>query len=250
MNLSNIVPTAIKMVKSNAPEILTALGVSGVATTAYLAGKASYEAHALIVRSETTGGTAGDPKERFKERAKLTWKLYIPATVSGAVTVGCIIGASRGNSKRTAAAVTAYSITERAFTEYKEKVVEQIGKGKEEKIRDEIAQDHVNKNPASSQILMMGKGHVLCYEMYTGRYFKSDMESLRKAVNDINAVALREMYVSLEDFYDIIDLPHTSASDKVGWDFERPMELIFSTVLSEDGEPCLAFEYKGMKPLK
>ncbi len=63
------------------------------------------------------------------------------------MTIVCIVGSSKAGGRRTTAAVAAYSLTERAFSEYKEKVVEQIGKGQEQKIRDEIVQDQVDKKP-------------------------------------------------------------------------------------------------------
>lgn len=186
-----------------------------------------------------------------KEKAKIVWKLYIPAGISGALTVGCIIGASKANGRRTTAAVTAYSLTERAFSEYREKVVEQIGKGKEQTIRDDLAQERVSKNPqGSKEVVIVGTGHILCCELFTHRYFRSDMETLRKAQNDINVRVVNDIYVSLDEFYELVGLSNTSNSNNLGWDSNKLMELIFSTVLAEGGEPCLAFEYNYTKPLR
>lgn len=238
-----------KLLKSNSPEIFTALGVTGVVTTAYLAARASFKARDIIEANESETGVNTNRKEQISERTKLVWKLYIPAASSGMVTVGCIIGASKANGRRTAAAVTAYSLGERAFSEYREKVAEQIGKGREQKIRDDIVQDHISKRPPSREVVVIGSGHVLCCELTTMRYFRSDMETLRKAQNDINAKIVRELYVTLNEFYDIFGLAHTSNSDIFGWNSDKLLELQFSTVLSEGGEPCLAFEYNYLKPL-
>ncbi len=250
MKPSDIFANTLKTLKSNAPEIFTALGVSGVVTTAYLTAKAAFKASDVIRESEAEHGFATDKKENFKIRTKLVWKLYIPAGVSGALTIGCIICSSKANGKRTAAAVTAYSLTERAFSEYKEKIVEQIGEGKEQKVRDELAQERVNKTSGSQEIIVVGKGHVLCCELFTNRYFRSDMETLRKAQNDINMRVVNHHYVTLDEFYDLIELPYTSNSSHFGWDADKLMELIFSTVLGVGGEPCLAFDYNYTKPLK
>lgn len=239
MQLSNIINTATNTVKGNAPEILTGLGVAGVATTAYLTGKASYR----VARDEDA-----DPHASNKEKFKRHWKKYVPATISGAVTVTCIIAAAKTSSKRTAAAVTAYSVVEKAFTEYREKVVEQIGENKEQKIRDEIAQERVSKNPPTQVIIT--PGNVLCCELYTHRYFESDMDTLLKAKNNINHLVNTEMYVSMDEFYDMIGLAHTAVSGELGWNYEKLMELEFSTVLSEDGRPCIAFLYNYVKPLR
>lgn len=242
MNVRVLIDRALKATKSNSPEILTALGVTGVLTTAYLTAKASFKASSKL--SEEA------PDMPTKEKIQKVWKFYIPAGVSGGLTIGCVVCASRASLRRTGAAVAAYSITERAFTEYKEKVVEQIGKGKEQKLRDELAQEQVSKNPpSSSQVIIAGSGHVLCCELYTKRYFRSTYEDLRRAENNINQLINQTYRVSLSEFYDLIDMPYTSQSSLIGWESDKLMELQFSTVMSEEGEPCIAFDYNYVKPL-
>lgn len=254
MNLSNIFAQTIKTIKSNAPEILTALGVTGVVTTSYLTAKASFKASKAVdedPRGKVIAGIFYKEELTTKEQVQLVWKLYIPAGVSGALTIGCIIVSARATQRRTTAAITAYSITERAFSEYREKVIEELGKGKEQKIIDGLAQEQVTKTlPGSREVIIAGSGHVLCCELFTHRYFRSDMETLRKAQNDINVKVVNDLYVTLDEFYDVIGLPHTANSSNLGWDSNRLMDLEFSTVLSEEGEPCLAFDYNYTKPLK
>lgn len=242
----------LQLVKANSPEILTAGAVTGVVTTSYLVSKASFRAYRVILEDERVSGASDDPKQRLKENAKSVWKLYIPASISGVVTIGCIIGASHATGRRTAAAVTAYSLTEKAFAEYREKVVEQIGKGKEEKIRDTIAQEKVDKNPlGSKEVIILGSGQIMCCELYTGRYFRSDMEMLKRSLNELNSKIINTVFgVTLSDWYDIVGLNHTTNSDNLGWDSDKLMDLRFTTVLTDEGEPCLAFEYNYIKPVR
>lgn len=253
MNLSNLIPNMSNIFKDNGPEILTAIGVTGVVSTAYLASKASVKAHELI-EDDMEANKAARPlfvhTPTRKETFQLTWHLYIPVVLSGVGTIACIIIASKGNAKRTAAAVTAYSVTEKAFSEYKEKVVEQLGKGKDQKVQDAIAQDQVRLNPpTSNEIIILGNGTVLCCELYTGRYFESDMESLRKAMNEVNRWLISNRKATLNDFYDEIGLPYTDASGKLGWLDDEFMDLIFSATLTENDKPCMTFSYNYVKPL-
>lgn len=252
MNLSSIFGNGLKLIKSHSPEILTALGVSGLITTSYLASKASFKA-AEVIDHEQYILDLEDKSHPLdnKEKAKLVWKLYIPTVISGTVTIGCIVMASKSHSRRTTAAVTAYSLTEKAFSEYKEKVVEHIGKGKEQKVRDEIAQDKVTRafESCSNEVFIFEDGEVLCCELATGRFFKSEMELLRRAENEINAKVVNLLYVTLDDFYDLVGLNHTSMSDKHGWDSAKLMKLEFTTTLSPNNKPCLAFDYNYTKPI-
>lgn len=238
--LTILLKRTANVVKSNSPVILTALGVSGTVTTAYLANRAGYR-HARRIGEE-----AADLSPR--EEAELVWKLYIPTGVSGAFTIGCIIAASRAGSRRAAAITAAYSISEKAFSEYKDKVIEKFGETKEQQVRDDVAQDRVNKDPIQPIIVTTG-GDVLCHEQYTGRFFKCDMESLRKAENKINAQMIREYQATLSDFYYLIGLPPTQYSTELGWNSDKLMSLYFSTVLDPDNRPCLSFEYNYVRPL-
>lgn len=226
----------------NSPAILTALAISGTITTAFLAARAAY-ASAEVLSEESP------PPETTQDKAKLVWKLYIPPVVSGVATIGCITAITHVGIKRTAAMATAYTVTEQAFQDYREKVIEELGAKKEQKIRDEVVQDKILANPPNKEIVISGPGNVLCCELFTGRYFNSDMHTLQKAQNEVNALIVQQVYVTLDDFYDRVGLSHTSNSDMLGWDSDKLMELKISTVLTEDGRPCLAFDYNYTKRL-
>lgn len=246
LSLPGLFNKATKMAKSHSPEIFTGFGVAGVITTSYLTGRAAYQSAELLSGSDVPE----DRTERIKEQVKQTWRLYVPAGISGAVTITCIIAGARSSGQRTAAAVAAYSLIEKGFSDYREKVVEQIGANKEEKIRDELAQERINRtHEGSHEVVVLGGGRVLCCELYTDRYFRSDMEILRKAINTINHRINNQLYVELEEFYDLIGLSNTSHSRNVGWDSDKLMDLIFSAVITPGGEPCLAFDYNYVKPI-
>lgn len=240
MNISGFITDLGKQVKANSPELLAALGITGVVTTSYLTAKAAVK----VATDEDA-----DPHASTKEKIKKYWKVYVPAGISGVLTAGAIVGSTQASGRRTAAAITAFSVTERAFAEYKEKVVEQIGKNQEQKVRDKIVQERIKELPASNQVVFAGTGHVLCCEMFTERYFRSDAETLKKVENAINARIESDMYVMLSEFYDLLGLPHTSQSDYVGWE-GKPMELRISAVLAENKEPCLGFDYSYIVPLR
>lgn len=243
MKIPTLVHEIHKTVRDNSPSILTALGVSGAIGTAYLTGVASWRASRRM--------SEGPPIETLSNReiVEEVWDLYIPPVVSGAVTVACIIGANHISSKRAAAAYSFAVVTEKAFTEYREKVYETLGDRKEKAIRDEIAQERVLANPPSGQVIISGSGTVLCYEMFTGRYFESDMETIRKAENTVNSKIIHELYATLNDFYHLVGLPHTSESGNLGWDSDKLLVLEYTTTMSEDSRPCLAFSYNYTKPL-
>lgn len=245
MSLGVVFRSIGQVVRDNSTTILTALGASGVLTTAYLASRASVKASQTIALEQQRLDLEekSHPLEK-KEKVQLVWKLYVPTVVSGTTTIACIIFANKLGLKRTAAAYSLLSISERAFVEYKDKVVEQIGEKKEKTVRDEIAKDRMASSPV---VIVGGQGGVLCYEMHTGRYFMSDIESLRKAVNAINFKTRSENEAYLSDFYYMVGLEDTSYSHSSGWTADKMLELHFSTQMSKDDRPCACFEYNYLK---
>lgn len=254
MDIAKLAKRFEKLVTDNSPAILTVIGVTGTLTTAYLTGKASFKAAQIIEENEPTIGVRRNPVTNdvemdrepldIKEKTELVWKLYIPAAGTAVMTVACIIAANRIGTRRAASLAAAYSLSQNAIAEYREKVFEKVGERKEQAFRDELAQERVNKNPPSNnEVIIAGGGNVLCHDEFTGRYFTSDMQSLRKAWNDVNHQVLNSYYASLTDFYDLIGLPKTSSSDEVGWNSDKLLELKFSAVMTEDDQPCISIDF-------
>lgn len=234
MSLSQVAKKFEKLLTDNSPVLLTSVGVAGTIATAVLTGKASFEAAQILNETE--------PLEP-KEKVELVWKLYIPPVIVGAGTVSAIVLANRIGTRRAAAMAAAYTISEKAYAEYREKVVEKLGEAKEQEVRDEIAQQRVNANPPNNEVIIVDNGDVLFLESYTGRYFKSSMETVKKALNDTNYQMYSDMYASLGDFQQRIGLPRTSLSEEVGWTVEDKIEIEFSATLTEDQRPCIVMNY-------
>ena len=240
MNWHALVKSAQRLAVNNSPAIMTAIAVGGTLSTAFLAARAGYKAAEHLERGAVHPQDL-TPKEKFEE----TWKFYIPAVATAALTVSAVICANRISSRRVAAFAAAYSVLERTSDEYRAKVTEKLGERKEQAIHDEIAQERVRRDPVTSrEVIITGNGKVLCYDDYTGRYFESDMETLRKAQNDINDQIINDHYASLSDFYDCIGLPQTGVSDAVGWNLDKRLELHFSTTLSDDNRPCIVVTFE------
>ena len=238
------------LLDAHSPTLLTAVGVSGTVVTSVLTGRATFKAADIILQEQIAkdenfeGADLKDTGLTKTEKVKLVWKLYIPPVVSGALTIASIITANKISSTKIAALTVAAGVSERAFQEYKDKVIEKLGEKQDEKIRDEVAQDRVNANPPrSGEVLIAGSGDVLCYDMLTGRYFHSTVEDLKRAENRINYELVHYMSASLSMFYEEIGLPPTPYTDSVGWNMNNHMEIKLSTVMSPDNRPCIAVDF-------
>lgn len=252
-NLSQIVKSVRATLTQHSPEILTGIGIASMVTTTILAVRATPTALKILEDAASEKEDWVDVKPDItdlpkifpvKETFVLTWKCYIPAAVTFVTGVGCIIGASSVNVRRNAALATAYTLSETALKEYKEKVIETIGEKKEQVVRDSIAKDHIEKNPIGrNEIIVTGKGSTRCYDCISGRYFESEIDNIRKAENELTRQILVDNYASLNDFYDLIGLSPISLGDDLGWNIDKKPEIYFSAQLSDDEEPCLVVNY-------
>jgi hypothetical protein len=249
--IADLAKNAGSFLSNNSPVILTGIGAAGVLTTAFLTGKATFKAAEILRAEEDDGIVWKDGLEGVKQKAKIIWPEYVPAALVAGASIGCVIGATAIGGRRQAALVSAYTITQTAFKEYKDKVIEQIGAVKEQKVQDELASDRVERHtPDSKEIVFTGLGEILCYESFSGRYFKSDIESIRRAQNNINELIINgEGSASLNDWFSEIFLPHIKAGEEVGWNLDNLIEVVFTTKMAEpyDGQPaqpCCVIDYR------
>lgn len=233
--------------KQHSPEILTGIGIAGMITTAVMAVRATPKALSLIEEREI------EENKRLskREKARTSWKCYVPSVIVGGASAACLIGGQSMNLRRNAALAAAYTVSEAALKEYQEKALEVVGEKKEQAIRDAVAKEKITKNPVSeTKILYTGHGDTLCYDAWSGRYFKSDIEVIRRAAHELNDQMRSDNYISLNEFYGAIDLGETKMGDILGWNVEKGyIQLVFSSQLAGDNTsfpstPCLVVDFR------
>lgn len=236
--LVNVWKNTQKALKKHSPEILTGIGIAGMIATTVTAVKATPKALRMIDAKEIEE----DRRLSTKEAIAVSWKCYVPAAITGIFSTACLIGASSVNVHRNAALATAYTISETALKEYKEKAVEVVGEKKEQAIRDAVAKEQLEKaNIKERKFIPTGKGETPCFDPLTNTCFKSDMETLRKAENTLNKQMRDDMVITVNEFLQEIGLEPCDASigENLGWEIDRGyIELDFSSQLV-DGVPYL-----------
>lgn len=243
--INNFIKNTKSFLGKHSPEILTGIGVAGMITSTVLAVKATPKALVLLEEARTNEDGTLEDKLTIVETVKVAWKPYAPAIAVGIASISCIIGASRVNYKRNAALATAYALSERTLINYRDKVIETLGEKKEKEVRDKISQDEIDKKPiSSSQVIITPKGNTLFMDSITGRYFRSDLDSIKKAVIELNMEISHQNYISLNEFYSNIGLDRISNGDNLGWNIDNGyVEIDYSTCLADNDEPCIVIDY-------
>lgn len=243
------IPAANKMVHNiqafvnrNSAQILAGVGIGCSIGAVGFAVKGTIKAVDIVRDLEKEKGE----KLTKKEIVKATWKQYAPAVGLVAVGTGCMIGSVNVSMRKLATMSAAYAMSEKSFKEYKDKAVDLIGENKEEEIRGAIAQDHINENPPSDPLVLNGtNGGTLCLDLYSGQYFWSDADTIRRTVNELNNELVHDFYISLNDYYVRLGMNEVKDGNDLGWNIVNGdlMGVEFTTELGPGNQPVLVVDF-------
>lgn len=246
MNIQKILSDTVHILRANAPLILTSAAVAGVVSTTVLAVRATPQALRDIwdAEQDLTVDDHRTTRQKAIDRTKVTWKLYLPAALSGAATITAIIAAHTTHAKRHAALVGLYALSERTFREYRESVEEVTDSKVVERIKEKVAERKIEEvDKEFEESVDPDVGEVLCYDAYSGRYFKSNTETIKSAVNNVNHTIINHMYASLNDFYIQLGLDTVKLGEDVGWNSDHLIEVTLTSVLTSTGKPAVYLDF-------
>lgn len=245
MNLKAIMTSVKDAAVEHSPEILTGLGITGMAITAILAVKATPKVLDILAEVKEEHKNDADKKAYAKDICLKVAPKYTPAVIMFGVSAACLIGSTTVNNKRTAALATAYSLSETALVEYKDKVKEMFGEEKEKEVHNAIVQDHIQRNPAPMVALPSGDD-VLCYDVFGDRWFYSTYNKIGQAANAFNKNLLTGfcMYDNLTNFYYELGLSGVRDSDKRYFNVDHLVDVSEPGAgLTDDNRPYLIMEF-------
>lgn len=280
--VKNAIANVGKVVEQKSPAILTGIGIGSFVGCAVLAVKATPKAIQLMdlkaqekyiellepndsAEYETYEEWLGVEERRIVqpsvyfqvltpvEVVKSTWRAYAPSVGLGVIGLVCLIAAAHVNSARNAAFAGAASIAEKALYEYQQKVFDILGEDKANEIRDQIAKDHIQKidvEPVSGVdnqvVCSRGTGDTWIYDPVTDRKWKSDLETVRAAMNDFNHDLIGGIYGSLNDWYYCLGIKGVQIGDDIGWCSDKLLDIRFAAMVLDNGEPAIVLDYETL----
>lgn len=237
--------TIARLVGQNATKILTVAAAVGVVTTAVATAKAVNDSKETLQEYKDE-----DISLTKKEVVRLTWYHYIPPAIFAGLTIYSIYKLNLVHTKSKDALGAAYLLMSKDFKSYQDEVVKMVGESKSKKIFDNQAQTALLEAPESPNdepvLVSRYGGTTLCFDCVSGRQFISDIELLRRAENEANAILLEESWVSLNTVYDLIGIDNISIGEDIGWHYEddRFIDFMFSSALTPNGKPCMTINLK------
>lgn len=244
--------TAMQFYHVNQPLILTGIGLGGfifMAPTA-IRGKAVADQLFADLDNERDGG----PLTK-KDKAVVYAKAYWPTALSYSLSAACIIAGQAVQLKRLEALDALVVGAQRQLAAYQKSVEENGPKAKRTAIERGAIDNYMDSVAKNSEAWEdTGAGDTLCIDLLTGRKFKSNIETVRKAFNDFN-IDLRDDadagldYTLMNQFYYRLGLSDTELGNMMGWSFANDrtsLELVPTSRLDENGNPMLGIGYSEM----
>ena len=180
-----------------------------------------------------------------KEIIQATWLCYLPSAILMTMSIGCFLAAFKITNGRAAAISSAYAIGQRALDEYQHEVLNILTKDQKKELQHNLNEKALAKTevPNDSKLIIFGKGDTLVFDELSGRYFLSDKETIRTAVNDFNQQIIWGSTQDLNDWYRILGLDDILIGEILGWNSDRMMDISFESMVAPNGEPCLVLNY-------
>lgn len=230
----------IQFLSSNKTNLLLGFGIGCFTYASILA--AEYSPYAI---KELSDKKDADGDISVKDTIKIVVPYMVPSVAFIGIGSACVVKANDISIKKETAAMAAYTLLSESTREYKEKVRDVLGEQREKKVDEAVAKDNIEKHPLSNaEVIVTGKGDTLCFEKISGRYFRSDIEKLKRIENELNRRMMDTTFISLNEFYLRIGLNPVVLGDELGWDIDRGLiDMKFSAQLTDNGDPCVVLDF-------
>ena len=184
----------------NKSTILTIIGATGVITTSCLAVKATPKALELIEKKK---------RESYMDEltplgcVKTAWKPYIPALISGTISISCILGSNINNKRIQKAMTSSYALLYTCYNDYRNRV-KQLQAENGQNIDQVVVKKQLSEY---SKNVSMSDDEILLYFQFLsigGRHdgyvimYKDDIPKLEDFMNER---LRKEGYLTINDVY-------------------------------------------------
>ena len=255
---SRLVGRAGLQLKKYSPEILLGLGIAGTVTSTVMACKATLKVHEVIDKTKSdiddiheateTGITQAGEEYTLEDSKKdlaivyaqtglKLVKLYAPAIALGALSVTGIVASHNILRKRNIALAAAYTVVDQGFKDYRGRVIERFGKDLDRELRynikaKEVEETVVHEDGTEQKVKKTVK--VADPNKYSefARVFECGSEGwdenpeyslafLKNQQAWANNKLKSQGYLFLNEVYDMLGIPRTSAGQIVGWIYDE-----------------------------
>lgn len=221
---NQIVDKIVNTVKKNAPLILSITASAGVIVTAILSAKSGQKVEKLKNSDNIDG------KDVYKE----TVISYIPAGISAAITICCIVSAHMLNKKQQANLAAMVITATEGYRQYRRKNIEINGEEADDKVIEALQSENAGMQLSGGLIhddaLPADTGEdILVWTECTG-FVNTTVANLVMAEHHIDRLLVTNEIATLKDFFTFLGIPLPEDHEDVdygmyGWSTEYLIDM-------------------------
>lgn len=285
-------------IQKHSPEILLVTGVIGTVAATVMACKATLKLNDVLDETKETidkiHEVAEDPEKAdeyspndAKKDLTITYvqtgvkiaKLYAPSVMIGTISVISILASHNIMKKRNVALAAAYTTVDKAFKEYRGRVVERFGEKVDKELRYDIKAKKVEEKTVDPETgkekktkgikevaTAVGDEYATIFDKehapngwQNSRAY--NLMFLKSRQNQFNDLLGRDGYVFLNDVYYALGMPRTRMGQCVGWVKNNPNSncsdgfidfgITETNIETEDGEyePAILLDFNVDGPI-
>jgi hypothetical protein len=245
-------------VKERGSLILAVISVGGVFATGIFAAKGGLEAEKILAErdqlyleensDQEEVDENGEPVEQtfvpasFREKFGLTWRCYVPAGISGVITIACIIGNQYISTKQIAALTASVGFLMANRNQLEDAIREKYGEDALQELKQKIKLRKPEKEIIKCIAEETGKGNLLCFDGYSGRWFRSNEDAVVQAIKAFSDMVKAGGYVSWNDLFRLYGIEEShfgfqwgypSDGDGLGYDYSEGCPMYVTRVFDD-----------------
>jgi hypothetical protein len=246
--VSRAVSRSLLHTQKHSPTILFAAGVVGVVGSTVLACRATLKVHEVLNDDNkdrelmkdavsdsgvqySTGEYRQDLTISYLRSSGRLAKLYGPSVVLGVASIGALAGAHRIQNNRIAAISAAYTAVDKAFSQYRARVIDEYGEDKDREFRygvdkyveQEETTSGVKKKEVKKAAGTSGSPYARVFGPGNTNYKATpefNLLFLKMVQNWCNDRLQQNGHLFLNEVFDELGLDRTTAGQRVGWIYQ------------------------------
>lgn len=255
--ISRAMHTTGLQLKKHSPEILMGVGIVGTVASTVLACKATTKLDEIIEEPKTKiklihkvmedgeiNGVEYTKEDGMKDLTIMytqtgvkVARLYAPAIIVGALSIGCMLAGHRILKGRNVALAAAYAVVDKGFKDYRKNVVSRFGAEVDKELRhnikaqeiETIVVDEKGKEKVKKEIINVAdqtqcSDYARFFDESCGAYEKDpeyNLMFLRRQQEWANEKLKANGHLFLNEVYDMLGIQRTKAGQVVGWIYDE-----------------------------
>ena len=234
MSIKNSLMKAGHKVRGKGNVILGIGAVVGLGATVILVARGQMKADYILAERDREFGSGANEEtgveviHSFRENFDLTWQCYVPGGIAVGLTLFCIIGSNYISMKQIAALSGSLAFMTANRDQLEKAIRDKYGdealmelkkmlpirKGVEERSAGSGKKEIIFEKVVAEET---GRGDLLCFEGYSGRWFRSSEEAVREAMERFQSYVKENEYIPLNDLYTLLGIEQTHFGYEYGW---------------------------------